>query len=371
MSEFFDELTPDRVLHAVERGGFEPTGHCSPLTCLENRVYDIRLEGGQHIVTKFYRPERWSREAILEEHRFLAELRAVEIPVCAPLPFADGSTLHEIEGIHYAVWRRTGGRSPEELGDEELAILGRLLARIHNVGATSAAPHRPRLDSATSAFAPLRFLETSGFLPPEVRRRYRAVVEQVAELYDAWSAGVPEQRIHGDCHRGNLLHGNEGWFFLDFDDFVTGPAVHDVWMLVPGRDAEGERQRSRATGSSADSTRAGCGSSSRCAPSASCSTRPGSRSAGAIRPSPRLFRTSVARSIGRTRRAISKSTWSACCAAAPTFPRRCAKPPSQTKARSSRTRISSGICERSYGGEIVSAAGSTLIWPSGLRSSTS
>jgi Ser/Thr protein kinase RdoA (MazF antagonist) len=243
MSEFFDELTPDRVLHAVEHGGFEPTGHCSPLTCLENRVYDIRLEGGQHIVAKFYRPERWSRAAILEEHRFLAELRAVEIPVCAPLPFADGSTLHEIEGIHYAVWRRTGGRSPDELGDEELAILGRLLARIHNVGATAAAPHRQRLDAATSAYAPLRFLESSGFLPPEVRRRYRAVVTQVAELYDAWSADVPVHRIHGDCHRGNLLHGDEGWFFLDFDDFVTGPAVHDVWMLVPGRDAEGERQR--------------------------------------------------------------------------------------------------------------------------------
>lgn len=243
MSEFFFQLTPDRVLAAVERGGFEPTGHCSPLTCLENRVYDIRLEGGEHIVAKFYRPERWSRAAILEEHRFLAELRAAEIPVCAPLPFADGSTLHQIEGIYYAVWRRTGGRSPDELGDEELAVLGRLLARIHNVGATSAAPHRARLDAATSALAPLHFLESSGLLPHEVRRRYRAVVEQVAELYQAWSAGVPVHRIHGDCHRGNLLHGDEGWFFLDFDDFVTGPAVHDVWMLVPGRDAEGERQR--------------------------------------------------------------------------------------------------------------------------------
>ena len=115
MSEYFDELTPDKVLHAVERGGFQPTGHCSPLTCLENRVYDLRLEGGSHIVVKFYRPERWSREAILEEHRFLADLRAAEIPVCAPLPFADGATLHEIEGILYAVWRRTGGRSPDEL----------------------------------------------------------------------------------------------------------------------------------------------------------------------------------------------------------------------------------------------------------------
>jgi Ser/Thr protein kinase RdoA (MazF antagonist) len=130
MSEYFDELTPDKVLHAVERGGFQPTGHCSALTCLENRVYDLRLEGGAHIVVKFYRPERWSREAILEEHRFLADLRGAEITVCAPLPFSDGATLHEIEGIFYAVWRRTGGRSPDELGEPELAILGRLLARI-------------------------------------------------------------------------------------------------------------------------------------------------------------------------------------------------------------------------------------------------
>jgi Ser/Thr protein kinase RdoA (MazF antagonist) len=65
----------------------------------------------------------------------------------------------------------------------------------------------------------------------------------VARLYDAWSDGVPVHRIHGDCHVGNLLEGDEGWFFLDFDDFVVGPAVQDVWMLLPGRDTEGARQR--------------------------------------------------------------------------------------------------------------------------------
>ena len=164
--------------------------------------------------------------------------------MCAPLPFPDGSTLHEIEGIHYAVWRRTGGRSPDELGDEELAILGRLLARIHNVGATAAAPHRPRLDSATSALAPLRFLETSGFLPREVPaplpRGGRAGGRALRRLERRAS---PCTGSTATATAGNLLHGDEGWFFLDFDDFVTGPAVHDVWMLVPGRDAEGARQR--------------------------------------------------------------------------------------------------------------------------------
>jgi Ser/Thr protein kinase RdoA (MazF antagonist) len=245
MSEFFFELTPDRVLWAVEAGGFEPTGHCTPLTCLENRVYDLRLGDGSHIVVKFYRPGRWSREAILEEHAFLLDLRAAEIPVCAPIAFPDGQTLHEVEGIHYAVWPRTGGRPPAEFTDEEIDILGRLLARIHNVGAAGAAPHRPALDAQTAALGPLEFLRKQGFLPAQCERRYRAAVESVAELYGAWSGGVPVHRIHGDCHVGNLLHGDEGWFFLDFDDFRVGPAVHDVWMLLPGRDAEGARQRTR------------------------------------------------------------------------------------------------------------------------------
>jgi Ser/Thr protein kinase RdoA (MazF antagonist) len=195
------------------------------------------------VVVKFYRPGRWSREAILEEHRFLFDLRDAEIPVCAPLLLAGGESLRAIEGIHCAIWPRTGGRAPEEFGNAEVAPLGRLLARIHNVGAARGAQHRPRLDAQSAALAPLALLEERGFLPDSVAVRYRSAVERLAALYEARSAGVPVQRIHGDCHAGNLLRGDDGWFFLDFDDFVVGPAVHDVWMLLPGRDAQAARQR--------------------------------------------------------------------------------------------------------------------------------
>jgi Ser/Thr protein kinase RdoA (MazF antagonist) len=231
------------VLRAVEAGGLRPTGHCTVLNSLENRVYDLRLVDGSHVVAKFYRPGRWSPEAILEEHRFLFELRDAEIPVCAPLVFPDGATLHSVEEIAYAVWPRTGGRAVDELRDEQVAILGRLLARIHNVGGAGEAPHRGLLDAQTDALAPLAFLEERRFLPPTCARRYRAAVEAVARLYAERSRGVPLHRIHGDCHLGNLLHGDAGFFFLDFDDFRAGPAVQDVWMLVPGRDHEAARQR--------------------------------------------------------------------------------------------------------------------------------
>ncbi len=243
MTEFFYGLTPDWVLRAVEAGGYAPTGHCFALNSLENRVYDLRLDDDSHVVAKFYRPGRWSREAIEEEHRFLLELRAAEIPVCAPLSFADGSTLHEVEGIFYALWPRTGGRAPEELSDTQIGVLGRLLARIHNVGAAADAPHRPILTGESSGYAPLDRLVEGGFLPPTCANRFIAAVEEITEIYEDLAEDVPLHRIHGDCHMGNLLHGNEGWFFLDFDDFKVGPAVQDVWMLLPGRDFESKQQR--------------------------------------------------------------------------------------------------------------------------------
>lgn len=242
-TDLFLRLTPDWVLKAVEAGGFEPTGHIMALHCMENRVYDLKLEDRSHIVVKFYRPNRWTREAILEEHEFLFDLQEHEIPVCAPLSFEDGQSLHEVEGIFYAVWPRTGGRSPDELNDEQIRRLGRLIARIHNIGALKTPAHRKTLTAESYAYAPLEIIESKGFLPPHWAPRYRAAVEQIARAYEERLQGVPEHRIHGDCHMGNLLEGRDGFFFLDFDDFLTGPAAQDVWLLVGGRDDEGKQKR--------------------------------------------------------------------------------------------------------------------------------
>lgn len=241
--EFFFRLSPTRVLQAVEAAGFAPSGHCFALNALENRVYDVRLDDGRHVVAKFYRPGRWSREAILDEHRLLAALVEAEIPVCAPLVFPDGDTLHSIEAIHYAIWPRTGGRSPDELDDGQVEVLGRLMARIHAIAADLGAPHRRRLDAESVPLAALELLDERGWLPPSCASRYQRAVGTLVDVYRERSEGIALQPIHGDCHAGNLLHGDEGWFFLDFDDMVIGPPVQDVWMLLPGRDAEADRQR--------------------------------------------------------------------------------------------------------------------------------
>jgi Ser/Thr protein kinase RdoA (MazF antagonist) len=102
---------------------------------------------------------------------------------------------------------------------------------------------RPVLDADTALLDPLDEMLDGSWLPPSCEERYATAVESLADVYAERLEGVPLLRIHGDCHRGNLLRGREGWFFLDFDDFALGPAVHDVWVLVPGHDREAQHQR--------------------------------------------------------------------------------------------------------------------------------
>ncbi|MBN2498287.1 MAG: serine/threonine protein kinase [Deltaproteobacteria bacterium] len=243
LAERFYRLTPDQVLAAVEVGGRRATGRFLILNSFENRVYQLELDDGRMVVGKFYRPGRWSESAILAEHRFLRELQEEEIPVAAPLALEPGRTLGEVEGIYYALFPRLGGRAPEEPSDEQLRILGRYLARIHNVGARRPEPDRPRIAPETYASENLAWLLEHGALPPEVRDNYAATVEVLLRRIQPLFLDLPLHRVHGDCHLNNLLWAPDGPTFLDFDDFGSGPAVQDIWLLAPSSDAEGRRQR--------------------------------------------------------------------------------------------------------------------------------
>lgn len=243
LAEHFHRLTPDDVFDAVEVGGRRCTGRFIILNSYENRVYQLELDDGTMVVGKFYRPGRWSREAVEDEHRFLQELAAEELPVVAPLRLGPDRTLGEVQGILYALFPRIGGRAPEELDDVQLGVLGRLVARMHNVGASAPAPHRPELSAATYGRDNLAVLLERGLVHDQARAAYEASVLALLQRIEPLFAQVPKQRIHGDCHLGNLLWTPHGPMFLDFDDMRNGPAVQDVWMLVPSADAEGSRQR--------------------------------------------------------------------------------------------------------------------------------
>lgn len=239
----FFSLTPDRVLDAVELTGSRTTGLCYALNSLENRVYEVELEDRSRVVAKFYRPGRWPRETILDEHRLLSALREHEIPVCPPIALADDDTLHRTDaGIWFALFPRTGGRSPDELTLDQFEQLGRLLARIHLVSESLQLEHRPAITPQTYGRDCLALIAERSDMPPGLRQRYLDAVNQLVELGEQRFAGHESIVAHGDCHRGNLLAGRDGFFFLDFDDAASAPPVQDLWLLLPARAADCPQQ---------------------------------------------------------------------------------------------------------------------------------
>jgi Ser/Thr protein kinase RdoA (MazF antagonist) len=239
----FFSLTPDRVLDAVEVGGLRCTGRCLPLRAFENRVYEVELEDERRLVVKFYRPGRWSREAILDEHRFLLDLAAAEVPAVAPLDLGTGSTLGEIEGILYALFPKVRGRILDELDAENRRRIGRTIGRMHAVGAAREAPHRPRLDVTRYVREPVEVLLKGDFIPENLAPRYRDVALRIAEAVAAPLGAARAQRIHGDLHMGNILWTADGPVLVDFDDCLVGPPVQDLWLLARGDSAEARRER--------------------------------------------------------------------------------------------------------------------------------
>lgn len=233
----FGRLTPDRILDALESTGLKCDGRLLALNSYENRVYQVGLEDGAPCIAKFYRPGRWSDEAILEEHRFLAQLADREIPVVPPLEFPERGTLLRFDRERFSVFPRQGGHAPELEDQQTLTRMGRFIARIHSVGAMEPFRHRPVLDAESFGLRARNFLLEHGMIPPELETVYRGVVDQaldgVARCYHR-AGSVNLLRLHGDCHAGNVLWTDAGPHFVDFDDSRMGPAVQDLWMLLSG-----------------------------------------------------------------------------------------------------------------------------------------
>jgi len=74
MLDNFLQILPEVIFDAAETLGGRCTGRFYALNAMENRVYDIEMEEGPHVVIKFYRPGRWSRVTIQAEHNFLKAL---------------------------------------------------------------------------------------------------------------------------------------------------------------------------------------------------------------------------------------------------------------------------------------------------------
>lgn len=240
MQHPFSRLTPDQVLNALESLGLRCDGRLLALNSYENRVFQVGQEDAAPVVAKFYRPERWSDAAILEEHAFTLELAEREIPVVAPLNIHH-ATLHNFDGFRFSVSPRQSGRPPELENRDTLAWMGRFMGRIHAIGALQPFNHRPQLDISSFGIEPRTFLLENNWIPPDLLPAWESVsalaLEGVQHCFER-AGKINTLRLHGDCHMGNVLWtetpADSGPHFVDFDDCRMGPAMQDLWMLLSG-----------------------------------------------------------------------------------------------------------------------------------------
>ena len=233
----FAALGPEDILDAVEYAGYHCDGHLFALNSYENRVYQVGIENSPPLIAKFYRPQRWSDQAILEEHAFALQLAELEIPVVPPLSAETGATLLHHGSFRFALFLRHAGGAPALDRSDHLEQLGRFLGRLHNVGATRPFRFRPQLDIETFAVDSCQYLLEAGFVPVELEQAYRSLAEDLlVRIRACYERAGPLEliRLHGDCHPGNILWNESGPVIVDLDDARTGPVIQDLWMFLSG-----------------------------------------------------------------------------------------------------------------------------------------
>ncbi len=237
----FQTLHPDTIMDALFEQGIRVDSGLTPLNSYENRVYQFQDEDRQRFVVKFYRPERWSVDQILEEHQFAIELLEDDIPVAAPLAFK-GQTLLSHQGFHYAIFPSVGGRQFEADNIDQMEAVGRYLGRLHQIGRKRPFTWRPTIGLDEYLVEPRKLFEYARLIPSGQKAAFlKATDALIVAVTDRWHTNFDMLRLHGDCHAGNILW-REGPLFVDLDDSRNGPAIQDLWMLLNGDKAEQRMQ---------------------------------------------------------------------------------------------------------------------------------
>ncbi len=243
----FQTLLPDFICDAIAAQGYRPTGILHQLNSYENRVYEVPLEDKTSLVTKFYRPSRWSLDTLIDEHQTLKALQDAEVPVVRPvvLPHNTGfETLGFAEPYYFCCYKKFGGRMEQDLAPDQLMWLGRTLGRLHNVTEHLTLHHRLPLNTNTYGDQQLKTILDGRYVPEDLRNHLEDVLHRCLDFMEPlmsldWHAFA----VHGDCHLGNVLWDRIGPTLVDFDDMVMAPAVQDVWMLLYGTALEQAEQK--------------------------------------------------------------------------------------------------------------------------------
>ncbi len=232
----FASLTHETILKVAEEElGTPLTGLCRTYNSYINRIFELAAVDGTGLVIKFYRPNRWSKEALQDEHDFLLELAETEIPVIAPLLLKDKKTLGSTGDIRFAIFPKKGGRNSDEFSEEEWLELGRLISRVHNIGAKKIPKDRITLTPDSATRDHINFILEREIIPKDFSNQFMDTTEKLLDLITPLFVNKPLIRIHGDCYSANIIHrSGESLYMIDFDDMAISTPIQDVWMLLPG-----------------------------------------------------------------------------------------------------------------------------------------
>lgn len=234
MSQFsFTDLSPDMILDAIESVGIYVESGLLALNSYENRVYQFIAEDKRRYVVKFYRPQRWTKAQILEEHEFAIELDQAEVPLVAPLVI-NGQSLFEYQHYRFALFPSVGGRMFEVDNLDHLEWMGRFIGRIHLIGQAKPFVHRPTVTTEEYLHQAGEFIKQSGFVPDGLTSAFNPILDYVIDEAQKQFFTTDNIRLHGDCHPGNILWRDGGPYFVDLDDSRMGPAIQDLWMMLSG-----------------------------------------------------------------------------------------------------------------------------------------
>lgn len=232
----FSDLDPDLIMKTVEE-------HCSvfldgsltPYNSYINRVFGVKDDDETDYIVKFYRKERWSKEAIADEHRFLLDCKNDEIPVISPIADRKGNTIGSAAGYLCAVFPRLRARTFDIYGETDWIRIGSLIGRLHTSAQKNTAPARLTCTPEATTATYIDLFLTNNLVHPEIQNEFEDICAQSLELISPLFANLPFHRVHGDCHRGNILENRDKELTLiDFDDMMIGPAIQDLWLLLPG-----------------------------------------------------------------------------------------------------------------------------------------
>lgn len=192
----------------------------------ENRVF-----GFGDVVLKFYRPGRWSLEALQDEVEFLEDLRDSRVAFVRPV-----GNVRIWKDIYYIIFEtisKSYTSAPEVLSEDAVRKLVQIVVRIHDVGVKKNATSRSPFDLKAMCTGCFEVIKKFGFIPKDLQRPYeeviQALVAKIATIKD-----IPIQRIHGDSWIGNTMWDSNGPILMDLDDFSMGPVALDLRLLSHG-----------------------------------------------------------------------------------------------------------------------------------------